>query len=113
MVVLRLSDLTLNDVEGKGFGGLLHSVDLGRADIISVEAGAEAVDENTIVPVHGEVHSWRHGGAVLHAEAHICGCWVGQQAGQQVVLTFLTHHPQGRAAGPEQTAWIYKRERMY
>ena len=99
--------LTLNDVDGKGLGRLLHSVDPGCADVVSVEAWVEAVDENTAVPVNCEVHPWRHTGAIVHAEAKVRGCWVGQQAGQQVVLTLLPHHPQGRAAGPEHTAWIW------
>lgn len=98
--------LTLNDVDGKGLGRPLHSVDPGRADIVGVEARVEVVDENTTVPVNGEVHLWWHAGAIVHAEAQVCGCWVGQQAGQQVVLTLFPHHPQGCAAGPEHTAWI-------
>lgn len=100
------SGLTLNDVNGKSFGGLLHSIDPGCADVVSIEAGAEAVNEDTTVPVNCEVHPWWHCGAVVHAEAQVCGPWVGQQAGKKVVLTLLLHDPQGRAAGPEHTVWI-------
>lgn len=100
------SGLTLNDVDGKGLGGLLHSVDPRCADIVGVEAGVELVDENASVPVNCEVHPGGHRGAVVHAEAQVCGFWVSQQAGQQVVLTLLLHHPQGCAAGPEHTVWI-------
>lgn len=102
--------LTLNDVDGEGLGGPLHSVDLGRTDIVRVEAGVEAVDENTTVSVNCKVHSRRYSGAVVHAEAEVRGCGVGQQAGQQVVLTFFLHHPQGSAAGPEYTDWICRKE---
>lgn len=99
--------LTLNDIDGKGLGALLHPVDLGCADIVSVETGVEAVDEDTLVWISCEVHSRGQGGAVVHAQPQICGCWVSQQARQQVVLTLLPYHPQGRTAGPEQTVWIW------
>lgn len=105
-VIIPNNQLTLNDVDGKGLGCPLHSVDLRCADVVSIEAGVQAVDENTTVPVNCEVHPRRHGGTVVHAEAQVCSFWVGQQAGQQVVLTLLLHHPQGRAAGPEHTGWI-------
>lgn len=105
-IKLSSSSLTLNDVDGEGLGCPLHSADLGCTDIVSVEAGVEAVDENTTASVNCEVHSRRYGGAIVHAEAQVCGCGVGQQAGQQVVLTFFLHHPQGGAAGPEHTVWI-------
>lgn len=68
--------LTLNDVDGKGFGGPLHPVDFGCADVVGGEAGVEAVDENTTVPVNCEVHPWWHSGAIVHAEAKVCSCWV-------------------------------------
>lgn len=102
----RQIGLTLNDVDGKGLGGPLHSIDPGCADIVSVEAGVEAVDEYTTVSVNCEVHAWWDSGAIVHAEAQVCGCWVSQQAGQQIVLTLFFHHPQGGAAGPERTIWI-------
>lgn len=70
--------LTLNDVDGKGSGGLFHSVDPGCADIVSIEAGVEAVDENTMVPINCEVHPWWHSAAIVHAKAKVCGCWVSQ-----------------------------------
>lgn len=101
-----LRKLTLYDIDGKGFGGPLHSFDLGCADIVSIEAWLEVVNEDTTVAVNGEVHSWWHSGAIVHAEAQVCGFWVSQQAGQQVVLTLFPYHPQWRAAGPEQAVRI-------
>lgn len=64
------------------------------------------MDENTTVAVNCEVHPWRHIGAIIHTETKVCGIWIGQQTGQQVVLTLLPHHPQGRATSPEHTVWI-------
>lgn len=88
------SEPTLYDVNGKGLGGLFHPIDLGCADVVCIEAGVEAMDENATMPVNCEVHAWRHSGAIVHAEAQVCCFWVRQQAGQQVVLTLLPHHPQ-------------------
>ena len=73
MHFLQPSGLTLNDVDGKGLRDLFHSIDLGCADIVSVEAWVKTVDEDAAVPVDGEVHSWWHSGAVVHAEAQVCG----------------------------------------
>lgn len=66
---LQVSGLTLNDVDGKGFRCLLHSIDFGCADVVSIEAGVEAVDENTTVPVNCNIHPWWHCSAVVHAKA--------------------------------------------
>lgn len=66
-------NLTLNDIDGKSPGGSLHSIDPSCAHIVGIEAWVEAVDEDTTVPVHSEIHAWRHSGAVIHAEAHIGG----------------------------------------
>lgn len=98
---IQSSGLTLYDVDGKGLGCLLHTPDPGCADVVGVEAGLEAADENSAVSVNRVVHFRGHGGAVVHAEAQICGFWVSQQAGQQVILTLLLHHSQRCAAGPE------------
>lgn len=105
-LVIQHSEPTLYDVDGKGLGSLLHPFDLGCADVIGVEAGLEAADENSTVSVSRVVHVCWHGGAVVHAQAQICGLWVSQQAGQQVILTLLLHHSQRRAAGPEHAVWI-------
>lgn len=70
---LQPSGLTLNDVDGKGLRDPLHPVDPGRADVVSVEAGVEAVDEDALALVDCEVHSWWHSGAVVHAEPQVCG----------------------------------------
>lgn len=75
------SELTLYDIDGEGLGCPLHSVDLGCADIVSIAAGLEAVDENTTVAVNCEVHPWWYGGTIIHAETEVCGFWIGQQAG--------------------------------
>lgn len=98
--------LTLNDVDRKGLRDPFYTVDLGCADVVSVEAGVEAVDENASVPVHSEVHSRWDGGTVVHAQAQLGGWWVRQEAGQHVLFPFLPHHSQGGAAGPEHTMWI-------
>lgn len=102
-LIIPQSEPTLYDVDGKGLGCLLHPFDLGCADVVSVEAGLEAVDENSTVSVNCVVHSWGHSGAVVHAQAQMCGFRVSQQAGQQVILTLLPHHSQRCAAGPEHT----------
>lgn len=65
--------LTLNDIDRKSLGGPLHIIDFGRTHIVSIEAGVEIVDENATVAVNGDVHSWRHSGAVVHSEAYVCG----------------------------------------
>lgn len=80
--LLSASALTLYDIDRKGLWSPLHSFDPSCADIVSIEAGLEAVDENTTVAVNCEVHAWRHTGAVVHAEAQVCGFRVGEQAGQ-------------------------------
>lgn len=104
--VIQHSQPTLYDVDGKGLGCLLDPFDLGCANVVSVEVGLEAVDENSTASVNCVVHFRGHGGAVVHAQAQICGFWVSQQAGQQVILTLLPHHSQRCAAGPEHTVWI-------
>lgn len=106
----KSSGLTLNDIDRKGLGGLLHAVDPGCADIVSIVAGMEPVDEDTTVPVNCKVHPRWHGGAVVHAEAQVCGGGVCQQAGQQVVLPLLPHHLHRRAASPEHTVWVWYRK---
>lgn len=91
-LVVQHSEPTLYDIDGKGLGCLLDPFDLGCANVVCVEAGLEAMDENSTVSVNCVVHFLGHGGAVVHAQAQICGFWVSQQAGQQVILTLLPHH---------------------
>lgn len=105
-LVIQRSEPTLYDVDGKGLGCLLDPFDLGRADIVGIEARLEAADENSTVSVNCVVHFRGHGGAIVHAQAQVCGFWVRQQAGQQVILTLLLHHSQSCAAGPEHTVWV-------
>lgn len=105
-LVIQQSEPTLYDVDGKGLGRLLDPFDLGCADVVSVEAGLEVADENSTVSVNCEVHFLRHCGAVVHAQAQIGSVWVGQQAGQQVILTLLPHHTHRCTAGPEHMVWI-------
>ena len=104
--------LTLNDVDGEGPGHLLHSPHSGGADVVSVEAGVEAVDEDAPVGEGREVHAWGQSGAIVHAEAHVSGCRVGQQAGQQALLPLLPHHSEVGDAGPEQAVWICREIRL-
>lgn len=66
-------DLTLNNIDRKSLRGLFYPIDLGCADVVSVEAGVEAVDQNASVPIHSKVHSWWVGGAIIHAEAQLRG----------------------------------------
>lgn len=70
---LQTRALTLNDIDGKGFGDLLHSIDSGGADVVCIETRVEAVDENAPVRVGGDVHSRGQSGAVLHAKPQVCG----------------------------------------
>ena len=101
--------LTLNDVDWEGPGHLLHAPDSGGADVVGVEAGVEAVDEDAPVGEGREVHAWGQSGAVVHAEPHVSGCRVSQQAGQEALLPLLPHHSEVGDAGPEQAVWICRR----
>lgn len=98
--------ITLNDVDGKGLGLPLHTIDPCCAHVVSSKAGLQASDQNPLMAVNRVVHPRWDRGAVVHPQPQVCGLWVSEQTRQQRVLTLLPHYTQGGTTAPEHIVWI-------